>query len=470
MALTGIEIFKLLPKTNCRECGLPTCLTFAMNLAAGKMELSVCPYVSEEEKVKLAEAEESPIRLVTIGVGDKAIKLGGETVMFRHEKRFENPPGFAMLIIDTMNDAETDAGLKRFRELQYERIGILLRPELIAIRSNSGDAQKYAGLVNKVKENSDADIILMSSDPDVLSAGLKVCADRKPLIYAATPDNIDKVADLAKENSCLVTAKAPGLDELIELTTQLTAAGVNDIILDPGSRTLRQAFEDQIFIRRAAILKQFKPLGFPTIVLPCEMTDDPMMEAMMASVFVAKYAGIIVLSDFQGETLFPLLLERMGIYSDPQQPLMAPEGIYEIGEPDKNSPVLFTSSWVLTYLDLSSAIEVTGIPAFLCVERIEEETDVMCWCHYCLRSSHRGNLNCEDTSRFIKKCGIEDRIRHRKLVISGRSAQFKAELEQALPEWEIVVGPAEAELIAGFLPDFAGELKNLPETQEAVRE
>ena len=464
MALTGIEIFKLLPKTNCGECGIPTCLAFAMNLSVGKMELSACPYVSEEAKAKLAEVEESPIRLVAIGVGDKAIKVGGETVMFRYEKRFENPPGFAILIVDTMDDAEVDARLERFRQLQYERIGLLLRPELVAIRSDSGDAQKYAGLVNKVKQNSDANIILMSNNTDVLSAGLKLCADRKPLIYAATPDNVEQVTGLAMQYSCPVTAKASGLEELIALTTKLTEAGVKDIILDSGSRTLRRAFEDQIFIRRSAIFKNFRPLGFPTIVLPCEMTDDPMMETLMASVFVAKYGGIIVLSDFQGETLFPLLLLRQSIYSDPQQPLMAPEGVYEIGEPDENSPVLLTSSWALTYLELSSAIEAADTPAFLCVERIEEETDVMCWCHYCLRSSHRGNLNCKGTSRFIEKCRIEDRVKHRKLVISGRTAQFKAELEQAMPKWEIIVGPAEAALIPGFLPGFAKKLKKLSET------
>ena len=464
MALTGIEIFKLLPKTNCGECGVPTCLAFAMNLSAGKIELSACPYLSEEAKAKLAETEESPIRLVSIGVGDKALKFGGERVMFRHEKRFENPPGFAILIMDIMDDADVDARLRRFQELQYERIGILLRPELVAIRDNSRDAQKYAELVNKVKQNSDATIILMSNNPDVLSAGLKVCADRKPLIYAATPDNVEQVADLAIQYSCSVTAKASSLEELIGLTTKLTEAGVKDIILDSGSRTLRQAFEDQIFIRRAAILKRFRPLCFPTVVLPCEMTADPMMEALMVSVFVAKYAGIIVLSDFQGETLFPLLLLRQSIYSDPQQPLMAPEGLYEIGEPDENSPVLLTSSWALTYLNLRAAIEEADISAFLCVERIEEETDVMCWCHYCLRSSHRGNLNCEGTNRFIEKCGIEDRVKHRKLVISGRTSQFKAELEQALPKWEIIVGPAEAALIAGFLPGFAEELKKLSGT------
>ena len=464
MALKGIEIYKLLPKTNCGECGVPTCLAFAMNLAAGKMELSACPYVSEEAKVKLAEVEESPIRRVAVGVGDKALKVGGETVMFRYEKRFENPPGFAILIVDSMDDAEVDARLRRFQALQYERIGVLLRPELVAIRSNSGDAQKYAGLVNKVKQNSDANIILMSSNIDVLSAGLEVCADRKPLIYAATPGNVKQVADLAIRYSCPVTAKAAGLEKLIALTTKLTEAGVKDIVLDSGSRTLRRAFEDQIFIRRSAIFKNFGPLCFPTVVFPCEMTDDPMMETLMASVFVAKYGGIIVLSDFQGETLFPLLLLRQSIYSDPQQPLMAPEGVYEIGKPDKNAPVLLTSSWALTYLELSSAIEAADTPAFLCVERIEDETDVMCWCHYCLRSSHRGNLDCKGTSRFIEKCKVEDRVTHRKLVISGRTAQFKAELEQAMPKWEIIVGPAEAALVTGFLPGFAEELKDLPET------
>ena len=463
MALTGIEIFKLLPKTNCGECGIPTCLAFAMSLSAGKIELTGCPYVSEEAKAKLATAEESPIRLVTIGVGDKALKVGGETVMFRHEKRFENPPGFAILIIDTMDDAEVDARLKRFRQLQYERIGLLLRPELVAIRGDSGDAQKYVDMVNKVKKDSDADIILMSSNLDVLSAGLNVCAGRKPLIYAATSDNVEQMVDLAKQNSCPVTAKASSLEELAELTTKLTEAGVNDIILDSGSRILRRAFEDQIFIRRAAIYKNFRPLGFPTIVLPYEMTDDPMMEALIAAVFVAKYGGIIVLSDFQGETLFPLLLERQDIYTDPQHPLMATEGIYEIGEPDENSPVLLTSSWALTYLTLTSAIEATNIPTLLCVECIDEP-DVMCWCHYCLRSTQRGKLNCEDTRQFIKKCGIEDRVKHRKLVISGRTAQFKAVLEQALPKWEIIVGPEEAARMVGFLPEFAEKLKRLSET------
>ena len=333
MPLTGIEIFKLLPKTNCGECGDPTCLAFAMKLAAGKAELTACPYISEEAKAKLSEAAAPPIRTVTIGVGDRALKIGGETVMFRHEKRLENPPGFAILIKDTMQESEIDSRLERFK-LQYERVGLTLRPELVAIKDESGDASKFEAVANKVKQNSDASIILMSSNPDILAAGLKVCADRKPLIYAATKDNLEAVANLAKENSCPVAIKASNREELAELTTKLTEAGINDIVMDSGARTLRQAFEDQIIIRSAALNKKFRPLGFPTIVLPCEMTDDPMKEAVIASVFVSKYAGIIILSDFQGESLFPLLVERLNIYTDPQRPLATSEGIYDIGNPD----------------------------------------------------------------------------------------------------------------------------------------
>ena len=244
MPLTGIEIFKLLPKTNCGECGVPTCLAFAMSLAAGKAELSACPHVSEEARAQLEEASAPPITPVTIGVGDRALKIGGETVMFRHEKRFENPPGLAILITDTMAESEIDNRLKKFNGLQYERVGLILRPELVAVKDDSGDAQKFEAVVSKVMQNSDGGIILMSNNPDVLAAGLKVCADRKPLIYAATADNLDRVAELAKGNSCPVVAKASNLEELGQLTTKLTEAGVKDIVLDSGARTLRQAFED----------------------------------------------------------------------------------------------------------------------------------------------------------------------------------------------------------------------------------
>ncbi len=443
MALTGIEIFKLLPKTNCKECGVPTCLAFAMNLAAGKAELSKCPYVSEEAKAKLQEASAPPIRPVTIGVGKNAVKVGGETVLFRHEKRFENPAGIAVLIKDSMADAEVDARIKSFKELQYERVGLLLRPELIAVKGESGDAAKYTALVSKVVGNTDASLILMSDKPDMLEAGLKACADKKPLIYAATKDNIDKVAALAKENKCPIAVKGTNLDEVAGLTEKLVSAGLNDIVIDSGARTVRKAYEDQVIIRSSALVKKYKPLGFPTITIPAEMTDDPMKEAVIASMLVAKYAGIIVLSDFQGESLFPLLVERLNIYTDPQRPLATTQGIYEINNPNENSPVLLTSNFSLTYFIVSGEIEGSKVPSYLLVMDTEGLSVMTAWA--------AGKFVADAIGPFVKKSGIIDKVKHRKLIIPGYAAAESGGLEEELPDWEILVGPREGAHIPAYL-------------------
>jgi acetyl-CoA decarbonylase/synthase complex subunit gamma len=446
MALTGIEIFKLLPKTNCKECGEPTCLAFAMKLATGKAELGACPHVSEEAKAKLTEAAAPPIIPVTIGVGGRALKVGGETVMFRHEKRFENPPGFALLISDSLDDAEIDSRLKRFNDLQYERIGLILRPDLIAVRDDSGDATRFAAVVSRVKQSTDGGIILMSSNPDTMTAGLKVCADRKPLLYAASEENSDRMADLAKGSSCPLAVKASSVEKLAELTTKLTSAGVKEMVIDSGSRSLRQAFEDQIIIRGAALTKKFRPLGFPTIVFPSEMTNDPMKEAVIASVFVAKYGGIIVLSDFQGESLFPLLVERLNIYTDPQRPLATKEGIYEIGSPSESSPVLITSNFSLTYFIVSGEVETSRVPSWLLVKDTEGLSVMTAWA--------AGKFVADAIAPFVKKSGIADRVKHHKLVIPGYAAAESGGLEEELPGWEILVGPREGSHIPAYLKSW----------------
>ena len=442
MALTGIQIFKLLPKTNCGECGVPTCLAFAMSLAAGKAELASCPYVSDEAKAELSEASAPPIRTVTIGVGDRAIKVGGETVMFRHEKRFENPPGLALLISDTMDEAEISARLARFK-LQYERVGLTLRPELIALKGDSKDAGKFAALVSKIKQDSDGGLILMSDNSDILKAGLAACDDRKPLLYAATKENLAAVAELAKSSSCPVAVKGSSLEEVAELTTKLTEAGVKDIIIDSGARGLRQAFQDQIVIRSAALNKKFRPLGFPTICFPAEMTDDPMKEALIASVFVAKYGGIIVLSDFQGESLFPLLVERMNIYTDPQRPLATTEGIYEIGGPNEKSPVLITSNFSLTYFIVSGEVESSKVPSWLLIKDTEGLSVMTAWA--------AGKFGADTIAPFVKKCGIGEKVKHQKLIIPGYLAAESGGLEEELAGWEVLVGPREGAHIPAYL-------------------
>jgi acetyl-CoA decarbonylase/synthase complex subunit gamma len=444
MALTGIEIFKKLPKTNCGECGVPTCLAFAMKLAAGQAELSACPYVSEEAKAALEEASAPPIRPVVIGTGDKALKIGGETVMFRHEKRFVNPTGIAVLVTDKMNEAEVNKRLKKLNELKFERVGLILQADLVAVKGESGDPAQFETLVKKVKEKLDGKgMVLMSEDPKVLSAGAKVCADRKPLLYAATKANADAMAGLAKEISAPLAVKGNSLDELAELTTKLTAAGLKDLVLDSGARTPKKLLEDQIIMRRAALMKKFRPLGFPTITFPCAMTTDPMKETLLASMLVAKYGGIVVLSDLEGHSLFPLLLERMNIYTDPQRPMATTEGIYEIGGPGENSPVLITSNFSLTYFIVSGEIEGSRIPSWLLVKDTEGLSVMTAWA--------AGKFGADVIAPFVKKCGIADKVKHRKLIIPGYAAVISGELEEELPDWQVLIGPREAGHIPAYI-------------------
>jgi acetyl-CoA decarbonylase/synthase, CODH/ACS complex subunit gamma len=443
MPLTGIDIFKLLPKTNCKACGEPTCLAFAMKLAASKAQLAACPYLSEEAKTRLNEAATPPILPVTIGVGEGALKVGGETVMFRHEKRFENPPGLALLVSDSMTETEIAGRLERFTKLRFERIGMNLSGNLVAVRADSGDSARFAALVKRVAAKVDAGLILMSLSPDLLTAGLAACPGRRPLLYAATPENAEKVAELARSSACPLAAKASSLEQLAELTARLTGLGVKDIVLDSGARTLRRAFEDQVIIRNAALAKKFRPLGFPTILFPGEISSDPMLEAVMASVFIAKYGGIVVLSDFQGESLYPLLVERQNIFTDPQRPLATGEGIYPIGEPGADSPVLITSNFSLTYFLVSGEVENSRVPSWLLVKDTEGLSVVTAWA--------AGKFVADTIAPFIKRCGIADKVNHRKLVIPGHLAPESGALEEELPDWQIIVGPKDGAAIPAYL-------------------
>ena len=443
MALTGIQIFKLLPKTNCGKCGVPTCLAFAMNLAAGKVELIACPFVSEESKVQLAEASAPPIRPVTIGTGSAAFKVGGETVMFRHEKKFENPTGIAVLVTDTMPENEVTARIERFNKNIYERVGLKLHADAIAMKSESGNPEQFGVLVEMVAKAMNGGLILMSENPEVLAAGLKICAGRRPLLYTATKANAEAMAKLAKDNSCPLAVKGANLEEVVELTGILNKAGILDIVIDTGARLVKQAFQDEIVVRGAALQKKYKPLGYPTITFPCEMTNNPMKEALIASMFIAKYAGMVVLSDIKGEVLFPMLVERMNIFTDPQRPLATTPGIYEINGPNENSPVLITTNFSLTYFIVSGEIETSKVPSYLLIMDTEGLSVLTAWA--------AGKFGADLMSVFVKKCGISDKIKHRKLIIPGYSASESGGLEEELKGWEILVGPREGSHIPAYL-------------------
>jgi acetyl-CoA decarbonylase/synthase complex subunit gamma len=412
-----------------------------MALAAGKAELEKCPTISDEAKAQLSEASAPPIRQLTIGTGDYAVKLGGETVMFRHEKTFFNKPGLAILITGSMDDKEVSRRLAVVSELQYERVGLNLRPEIVAVK-DGGDKARFLEIVKKAAATPFG-LILMSADPAAMKEALDIAKEKKPLIYAATIENAEAMAGLAKEYACPLAAKAEGLDSLAALSEKLTSLGVKDIVLDSGARTVKAAFSDQVVIRRAALQSKFKPFGFPTITLPCEMTDDIMKETLIASTFIAKYAGIMVLSDFAGENVFPLLLERLNIYTDPQRPMTTEQGIYPINNPDASSPVLVTCNFSLTYFIVSGEIENSRVPAWLCVMDTEGLSVMTAWA--------AGKFVADTVGPFLKKSGIAEKINHKKLIIPGYAAGILGDLEEELPGWEITVGPREAAHIPAFL-------------------
>lgn len=447
MGLTGIQIFKLLPKTNCGECGVPTCLAFAMNLASGKAELDACPYVSDEAREQLAEASAPPIRPVPIGAGARAFTIGGETVMFRHEKTFYNPTGIAALVNSDADATALDETLKKWNALQFERVGLNLRPELVALKDVNGDGSAYTAAAKKIAEESEFGLILMTENLDAMKAAAEATAFKRPLLYAATRDNAEDMGRLAEETGLPLAVKAENMDDLIALSDKLTGMGLKDLVLDSGSREPKQVFADQAAIRRAPLKAGNRSLGFPTITFPCEMAGNLDVETVLAAMLIAKYAGIVVMSDFKGETLFPLLLERLNIFTDPQRPMTVTQGIYEIGSPDENSPVLITTNFSLTYFIVSGEIEGSRVPSWLLILDTEGLSVMTAWA--------AGKFSGDVVGMFVKKCGIADRIAHKKVIIPGYAAAISGEMEEELPDWEVLIGPRDASLIPKFLKEMA---------------
>ncbi|MFP4588245.1 MAG: acetyl-CoA decarbonylase/synthase complex subunit gamma [Desulfohalobiaceae bacterium] len=445
MGLTGIQIFKLLPQTNCKECGAATCLAFAMNLAAGKAELDDCPYVSDEAREKLAEASAPPIRPVKVGKGVRACTVGGELVEYRHEKTFYNPTALAAVIASDQDEEEIKNKLKVWNAFQFERVGYTLRPEMVALKDVNQDKEAFASKAKLIAESSEFNLILMSEDKDVMQAGIEACGFKRPLLYAAHEGNVDDFGQLAKDNDLPLAVKAQSVDKLPELTDKLTQMGLKDLVLDSGSRDLKQCYQDQVGIRRAALRAKNKSVGFPTIAFPCEMASNLDMECLISSMFIAKYASVVVLSDFTAETLFSLLLERLNIFTDPQRPMTVTEGIYELGKPDENSPVLITTNFALTYFIVAGEIEGSKVPSWLLIKDSEGLSVLTAWA--------AGKFSGDDVGMFVKKSGIADKVANKELIIPGYAAAIVGEIEEELPDWKITVGPREAAHIPAFLKE-----------------
>ncbi len=446
MALTGLDIFKKLPKTNCGECGVPTCMAFAMKLAARQVEITLCPYVSDEAKAELSEASAAPIKKITLGTGDNAFKVGEETVMFRHEKTFVNPGVYGIVIDDSADDATIADKAKKAQAIEFERIEQQLRPRVVGVKSTSGSADKFANAVAKVAENTKLSIVLISDDPAIIKAGLDKVKDNNPLIYAADSNNYQAMADLAKEAGVPLAVKGATVEELADISEKVTAAGVKDIVLAPENADMSEGLKDLVYIRRAALKQKYKPLGFPTITFPADGSADPELEMAMAGVHLMKYGGLIMMNDLDPARVLPLLVLQQNIYTDPQKPMQMSEGIYEIGEPKEDSPVLLTTNFSLTYFIVSGEVESSRVPTWLCVMDVEGLSVLTAWA--------AGKFVPEKIAAFVNKSGINDKVKHHNMILPGYVSQISGELDDELADWKVTVGPREAGDIPHYLKSW----------------
>lgn len=435
MALSGIQIYKLLPQTNCKECGFPTCLAFAMKLAAKQVELSTCPYVTDESKAQLAELAAPPIRLVTLKSSGYEIKAGNEVVLFRHEKTFYNKPG---LFINLTDDQPVEYLVKQANTVEdyhVNYVGIDLALDGLSVESRSGDPDKFGLAVKAIRSAAKKPLVLVSQDPKVISAGLSQLTGESPLICAATSANWEAMADLAKQYKAALVVRATTLDELADLTEKIKAKGVEDLVLDPVANNMGEWLALATQIRRLALKKNFRSLGYPLVAFP----KDPSTAAQA----ITKYGGFIVLNQFAPELAYALLVLRQNIYTDPQKPIQVQPGIYEINAPKATDPVLVTTNFSITYFSVANEVESSGLPAWLVVCDAEGMSVLTAWA--------AGKFDAERIAKAIKGFNVADKVSIKRLVIPGHVAVLSGELESELPDWEIRVGPREALDLPKFL-------------------
>jgi acetyl-CoA decarbonylase/synthase complex subunit gamma len=440
MALSGLEIYKLLPQTNCKECGFPTCLAFAMKLAQKGTELSKCPYVTDETRAALDAAAAPPIRLVTVGAGDRAFAVGNEVVLYRHEKTFYHQPGLMVRL--RSDDPDLAAQAARVVEYAVERVGMTLRLDGVALEDAGGGAMAFAAAARAVAEAGDAPVALLTDDPAALAAAADATAARRPLLGVATAATCAAMAAVAKEHGCpLVVRGAGDLDSLAGLIEAARSAGVDDLVLDPGAGTAAGTLALATQLRRLAIKKNRRDLGFPLIAFAGAATPEE--EAVAASQAIAKYAGVVVLDSADPALLYPLLTLRQNVYTDPQKPIQVEPKLYEIGSAGPGSPLLITTNFSLTYFTVSGEVEGGGVPAYLLVADADGQSVLTSWA--------AGKFDAEKIAKTVQASGVADRLDHKKLVIPGHVAGLSGEVEEELPGWTILVGPREAVDVPAYL-------------------
>jgi len=434
MALSGIQIYKLLPQTNCKECSFPTCLAFAMKLAAKQVELSACPYVTDESKKQLAESAAPPIRLITLKAGTE-IKAGNEVVMFRHEKTFFNKPGLFIRV--KASDPDITKKITAIDSYKVNYVGMDFTIDGFAIEAD-GD---LPDAVKAVRSATKRHLILIANDATPLDSALSLFPNESALIYAADSSNYESLADVAKKHKAALAVKADSFDAFADLTQKIQAKGVEDMVLDLGGKNLGEWLTRSTQARRLAIKANQRALGYPTIFFAGQ--NGPEKEAVYAAQAIAKYAGFVVLDTFTPELAYALLVLRENIYTDPQKPIQVQPGIYEINSPKADSPVLVTTNFSITYFSVANEVESSGLPAWLVVTDAEGMSVLTAWA--------AGKFDAERIAKAVKGFNLADKVNKKRIVLPGHVAVLSGEVEEELPGWEVRVGPREAVDLPAFM-------------------
>ena len=440
MALTGLQIQKLLPKTNCKECGSNTCMAFAMKLAARKADISQCPYASEEAKQVLGAAYEPPVKLIELGTA-KSLKLGEETVLYRHEKTFVHQTAFAVNINDTDTPELITQTLDNINNYVLERVGEEIRIDMVSVTQKGNNTDAFVRLVQKAGETVRRPMVIRSNNAEALAEAAKAVKGSRCVLASAEPGTADQLKAAAQENDHVLAVTAPDLNGLVQLTDKLKQEGLNDMILHFQTGTLAERFQTNSIARRAALKDNYKPLGYPSLTF---LESEDLLETATQSVTeICKYGGICVLPSFDPALLVALMTLRLNIYTDPQKPIQVEPKLYAIGEPKPDSPVFVTTNFSLTYFIVSGEIENSGISAWLLVPECEGMSVLTAWA--------AGKFSGVTIGKFAKDIALDNQVTTRELVIPGYVSQISGELEESLPGWKVLVGPQDAADLESFI-------------------
>jgi acetyl-CoA decarbonylase/synthase complex subunit gamma len=447
MALKGLDIFKLSPKKNCKECGSPTCMAFSMKVAQGAVSVDACPYFSEDAKAQLNEATAPPMKTIKVGAGENEISLGGETVLFRHEKTFVSKTRYAVSLCNCMDDAAIDAKLAEIPQVDYERIGERMFVEMVYVNySAEGGKDKYLEIVKKA-EGLNRVLILGCTDADVAKEALELVKAGKPVLNGANASNYEAMSAVATAAGVALGVQGADINELYDTVAALEKLGNKNLLIDCGSNSVKEAFAIAAQFRKAAIKDGNRTCGYPSIVRADRLAKgDKHLQAALVSLFTMKYGSIVVVDQMTYAEALPLYGLRQNLFTDPQKPMKVEPGIYQLNGADENSICVTTVDFALTYFVVSGELERSGVPINLIINDAGGLSVLTSWA--------AGKFSAGSIAKFFEEQNIEGKIKSRKLVIPGKVAVLKGELENKLPGWEIIIAPNEAVQLVKFMKDL----------------